>query len=174
MINYNKLINDLEILKLDKMVTFLPNYLDSIKNQDISIAIALGSNVFDYKPSSNGAKDYDMFIEELLSTIDTNYQTSILKQQTIEVYNYIDNMKLSDFVDELSKIYNNPKNVTASQLLEKFENYKPIQIKVAVLFATQYKNSFQAMNYYKKVLESHDGLNKDGLTLFKELYKIGE
>ena len=45
-----------------------------------------------------------MFIEELLSTIDTNYQTSILKQQTIEVYNYIDNMKLSDFVDELSKV----------------------------------------------------------------------
>ena len=144
------------------------------ENQDISIAVALGSNVFDYKPSSNGAKDYDMFIEELLSTIDNNYQTSILKQQTIEVYNYIDNMKLSDFVDELSKLYNNPKNVTASLLLEKLENYKPIQIKVAVLFATQYKNSFQAMNYYKKVLESHDGLNKDGLTLFKELYKIGE
>ena len=36
MINYNKLINNLEILKLDKMLTFLPNCLDSIENQDIS------------------------------------------------------------------------------------------------------------------------------------------
>ena len=30
MINYNKLMNNLETLKLDKMVNFLPNYLDSI------------------------------------------------------------------------------------------------------------------------------------------------
>ena len=37
MINYNKLMNNLEILKLDKMVSFLPNYLESIKEQDISI-----------------------------------------------------------------------------------------------------------------------------------------
>lgn len=37
MINYNKLINNLEILKLDKMAIFLPNYLESIKAQDISI-----------------------------------------------------------------------------------------------------------------------------------------
>lgn len=37
MINYNKLMNNLETLKLDKMVNFLPNYLDSIKNQDISV-----------------------------------------------------------------------------------------------------------------------------------------
>lgn len=37
MINYNKLMNNLEILKLDKMVNFLPNYLESIKEQDISV-----------------------------------------------------------------------------------------------------------------------------------------
>ena len=37
MINYNKLLNNLETLKLDKMAIFLPNYLESIKNQDISI-----------------------------------------------------------------------------------------------------------------------------------------
>ena len=32
MINYNKLLNNLEILKLDKILNFLPNYLDNIKN----------------------------------------------------------------------------------------------------------------------------------------------
>lgn len=37
MINYNKLLNNLEILKLDKILTYLPNYLDSIKDKDISI-----------------------------------------------------------------------------------------------------------------------------------------
>ena len=37
MINYNKLMNNLETLKLDKMVSFLPNYLESIKNEDVSI-----------------------------------------------------------------------------------------------------------------------------------------
>ncbi len=37
MINYNKLMNNLETLKLDKMVMFLPNYLEIIKTQDISI-----------------------------------------------------------------------------------------------------------------------------------------
>ena len=37
MINYNKLMNNLEILKLDKTISFLPNYLDSIKDKDISI-----------------------------------------------------------------------------------------------------------------------------------------
>ena len=41
MINYNKLMNNLETLKLDKMVTFLPNYLESIKEQDISIVDVL-------------------------------------------------------------------------------------------------------------------------------------
>ena len=37
MINYNKLINNLETLKLDKMVTYLPNYLKSIEGKDISL-----------------------------------------------------------------------------------------------------------------------------------------
>lgn len=37
MINYNKLLNNLEVLKLEKMLNYLPNYLDSIKGQDISI-----------------------------------------------------------------------------------------------------------------------------------------
>ena len=41
MINYNKLINNLEILKLDKLVSYLPNYLKSIEGQDITLTDAL-------------------------------------------------------------------------------------------------------------------------------------
>ncbi|MDX8337493.1 IS21-like element helper ATPase IstB [Candidatus Cetobacterium colombiensis] len=37
MINYNKVLSNLEELKLDKIRTFLPNYLNSIKDKDISI-----------------------------------------------------------------------------------------------------------------------------------------
>ena len=37
MINYNKLLNNLEVLKLEKMQSYLPNYLNSIKDQDISV-----------------------------------------------------------------------------------------------------------------------------------------
>ena len=46
MINYNKLMNNLETLKLDKMVSFLPNYLESIKTQDISIVDVLLYSTF--------------------------------------------------------------------------------------------------------------------------------
>ncbi|MDX8337393.1 ATP-binding protein, partial [Candidatus Cetobacterium colombiensis] len=37
MINYNKVLSNLEELKLDKIRTYLPNYLNSIKDKDISI-----------------------------------------------------------------------------------------------------------------------------------------
>lgn len=142
--------------------------------QDISLAVAIGSNIFDYKPSSNGAKDYDLFIEELLSTIDDSYQTNILKGNTIELFNYLDNMRLSEFIEELSKAYSNPKNLKDIDFINKLGEYNPSLIKIAVLWATQLKNSFQSINYYKKVLESHNAKDKDALTLFKELYKLGD
>ena len=41
MINYNKLINNLETLKLEKIVKYLPNYLKSIEGQDIALTDAL-------------------------------------------------------------------------------------------------------------------------------------
>ena len=41
MLNYNKLINNLEILKLEKTVTYLPNYLKSIERKDIALTDAL-------------------------------------------------------------------------------------------------------------------------------------
>lgn len=37
MINYNKVLSNLEELKLDKIRTYLPNYLNLIKDKDISI-----------------------------------------------------------------------------------------------------------------------------------------
>ena len=41
MINYNKLINNLETLKLEKIANYLPNYLKSIEGQDIALTDAL-------------------------------------------------------------------------------------------------------------------------------------
>lgn len=41
MSNYTKLLNNLDALKLDKIRTYLPNVLDNIKNNDISIVDAL-------------------------------------------------------------------------------------------------------------------------------------
>ena len=37
----NRLIDNLKILKLDKIHTYLPNYLDSISGQDVSLSDAL-------------------------------------------------------------------------------------------------------------------------------------
>ncbi len=37
MTNYARLLNNLEILKLDKIRSYLPSYLDTISNKDISL-----------------------------------------------------------------------------------------------------------------------------------------
>lgn len=41
MINYTKLLNNLQALKLDKMVTYLPNYLSAIKEKDVALVDSL-------------------------------------------------------------------------------------------------------------------------------------
>ena len=38
---YNKLLNNLEALKLEKMHTYLPNYLDSIAKSNVTLTDAL-------------------------------------------------------------------------------------------------------------------------------------
>lgn len=143
-------------------------------NQDISVAVAIGSNVFDYKPASNGAKDFDMFVDELLSDIVPSYQPNILKGASEEVFNYIENMRLSQLVHELGQIYVNSKPLTASEIINTLDTYKPMAIKVVLLWGTQYKRAFQSINYYKKILENTDAANKDAYELYKELNKIGE
>ena len=91
MINYNKLINNLEILKLEKMQNYLPNYLDSIKEQDISIVDVL------YKLTEEEIKYRDERASRIQVTVagfpfekemkdfDFTYQPGINKKQLLEL-----------------------------------------------------------------------------------------
>ena len=91
MINYNKLINNLEILKLDKMQSYLPNYLDSIKEEDISIVDVL------YKLTEEEIKYRDERASRIQVTVagfpfekemkdfDFSYQPGVNKQQLLEL-----------------------------------------------------------------------------------------
>ena len=91
MINYNKLINNLEVLKLEKMQNYLPNYLDSIKEQDISIVDVL------YKLTEEEIKYRDerasriqvavagFPFEKEMKDFDFTYQPGINKKQLLEL-----------------------------------------------------------------------------------------
>jgi DNA replication protein DnaC len=91
MINYNKLINNLETLKLDKMQSYLPNYLDSIKEKDISIVDIL------YKLTEEEIKYRDERASRIQVTVagfpfekemkdfDFSYQPGVNKQQLLEL-----------------------------------------------------------------------------------------
>ena len=91
MINYNKLMNNLDTLKLDKMVSFLPNYLDSIKNQDISIVdILYRLTEEEIKYRDERASKIQVSVagfpfEKEMKDFDFSYQPGINKQQLIEL-----------------------------------------------------------------------------------------
>lgn len=91
MINYNKLINNLEILKLDKMSIFLPNYLESIKAQDISIVdILYRLTEEEIKYRDERASKIQVSVagfpfEKEIKDFDFSYQPGINKQQMLEL-----------------------------------------------------------------------------------------
>ena len=91
MINYNKLINNLETLKLDKMVSFLPNYLESIKTQDISIVDVLYKLTEeeimyrDERASKIQVSVAGFPFEKELKDFDFSYQPGVNKQQLLEL-----------------------------------------------------------------------------------------
>ena len=91
MINYNKLLNNLEVLKLDKMLNFLPNYLDSIKNQDISIVdILYRLTEEEIKYRDDRASKIQVSVagfpfEKEIKDFDFSYQPGINKQQMLEL-----------------------------------------------------------------------------------------
>ena len=91
MINYNKLMNNLETLKLDKMVTFLPNYLESIKEQDISIVDVLYKLTEeeiiyrDEKASKIQVTVAAFPFEKEIKDFDFSYQPGINKQQILDL-----------------------------------------------------------------------------------------
>ena len=79
MINYNKLLNNLEVLKLEKMQSYLPNYLNSIKDQDISVIDVL----------------YNLTEQEIEYTEDGYKTTTRIDdkayQQSVDTFTYYDN-----------------------------------------------------------------------------------
>jgi len=91
MTNYNKLINNLEILKLDKMVSFLPNYLDSIKNKDVSTVDILYRlteeeiNYRDERASKIQVSVAGFPFEKEIKDFDFSYQPGINKQQLLDL-----------------------------------------------------------------------------------------
>ena len=91
MINYNKLLNNLEILKLDKMLNYLPNYLDSIKDQDVSIVDVLYNlteqeiEYRDERASKIQVSVAGFPFEKEIKDFDFSYQPGINKQQILDL-----------------------------------------------------------------------------------------
>ena len=91
MTNYNKLINNLENLKLDKMSIFLPNYLESIKTQDISIVdILYRLTEEEIKYRDERASKIQVSVagfpfEKEIQDFDFSYQPGVNKQQLLEL-----------------------------------------------------------------------------------------
>lgn len=91
MINYNKLLNNFEILKLDKILTFYPNYLESIKDKDIPITDVLYELTekeieFRNERASKIQVSVSAFpFEKEIKDFDFTYQPSINKTQILEL-----------------------------------------------------------------------------------------
>lgn len=91
MINYNKLLNNLEVLKLEKMLNYLPNYLDSIKGQDVSIVDVLYNlteqeiQYRDERASRIQVTVAGFPFEKDVKDFDFTYQPGVNKQQILEL-----------------------------------------------------------------------------------------
>lgn len=91
MINYNKLLNNLETLKLEKMLNYLPNYLDSIKGQDVSIVDVLYNlteqeiQYRDERASRIQVTVAGFPFEKEVKDFDFTYQPAVNKQQILEL-----------------------------------------------------------------------------------------
>lgn len=91
MINYNKLLNNLEVLKLEKMLNYLPNYLDSIKGKDVSIVDVLYNlteqeiQYRDERASRIQVTVAGFPFEKEVKDFDFTYQPGVNKQQILEL-----------------------------------------------------------------------------------------
>ena len=91
MINDNKLLNNLETLKLEKMLNYLPNYLDSIKGQDVSIVDVLYNlteqeiQYRDERASRIQVTVAGFPFKKEVKDFDFTYQPGINKQQILEL-----------------------------------------------------------------------------------------
>ena len=84
---YNKLLNNLDSLKMEKMRNYLPNYLERINKEDISFVKAMleltdKELIFRNERASKIQISVSAFLfEKELSDFDFNYQQSINKKQ---------------------------------------------------------------------------------------------
>lgn len=91
MSNYNKLLNNLEVLKLDKTRNYLPNYLETIASKDIPFVDALLDLTekeieFKNERASKIQVAVSAFpFEKGLSDFDFDYQPSINKKQIYDL-----------------------------------------------------------------------------------------
>jgi len=89
--NYNKLLNNLEALKLDKIRNFLPGYLDSVSGKDVPLADALlelTSKELDFQ--SERASKIQIHVagfpfEKGIDEFDFDFQPSINKSQILDL-----------------------------------------------------------------------------------------
>lgn len=91
MINYNKLINNLETLHLDKIMNYLPNYLKSIEGADITLTDALYEltqkeiEFRDERAANQQVKVSAFPFEKEIKDFDFSYQPSINKNQILDL-----------------------------------------------------------------------------------------
>jgi DNA replication protein DnaC len=91
MTTYNKLLNNLEILKMDKMRNYLPNYLETITEKDITFIDALFELTekeveFRNERASKIQVTVSAFpFEKELSDFDFDFQPSINKRQIYDL-----------------------------------------------------------------------------------------
>ena len=101
MTNYNKLLNNLNTLKLDKMRTYLPSFLDSLTKKDISITdllLELTNKEIDYKnerAKENNIKLAAFPFKKELKDFDFDFQPSINKKviQDLESLRFLEENK---------------------------------------------------------------------------------
>ena len=91
MINYNKLLNNLETLRLDKMVSYLPNYLTAIEGKDIAFTDALfelTQKEIEFRDERAARQQIIVSafpFEKEVKDFDFSYQPSINKNQILDL-----------------------------------------------------------------------------------------
>ena len=106
MTNYNKLLNNLETLKLDKIRNVLPNYLEATKKKDISIVDSLYEltqqeiSFKDERASRVQITVAAFPFEKEIKDFDFSYQPSVNKKEILdfETLRFVENKENILFV----------------------------------------------------------------------------
>ena len=106
MTNYNKLLNNLETLKLDKIRNVLPNYLESVKKKDVTLVDAMYElteqeiSFRDQRASKVQITVAAFPFEKEVKDFDFSYQPNINKKEILdfETLRFIENKENILFV----------------------------------------------------------------------------